>query len=153
MPSLDANAQRHDQSSHVAQAFMAHALAGAAAGMAETAVMYPLDTIKTRLQVKYIDICQQNPWCLPGCVMHVVHVAQKFEVPLLCLGMHVTPWNTCTPNLLHCAAGSNRTGTCWKYCADDQAAHQHAGYRKLVQRPDACCPGSRPRARSVLCGL
>ena len=30
--------------------FLAHSLAGAAAGMAETAAMYPLDTIKTRMQ-------------------------------------------------------------------------------------------------------
>lgn len=30
--------------------FLAHSLAGAAAGMAETAVMYPLDTVKTRMQ-------------------------------------------------------------------------------------------------------
>ena len=38
-----------------AQAFLVHALAGAAAGMAETAVMYPVDTIKTRLQVTSSD--------------------------------------------------------------------------------------------------
>lgn len=30
--------------------FISHSLAGAAAGMAETAAMYPLDTIKTRMQ-------------------------------------------------------------------------------------------------------
>lgn len=34
--------------------FFAHSLAGAAAGMAETAAMYPLDTIKTRMQAKHI---------------------------------------------------------------------------------------------------
>jgi hypothetical protein len=31
--------------------FLAHSLAGAAAGMSETAAMYPLDTLKTRMQV------------------------------------------------------------------------------------------------------
>ena len=51
MPDLDLQAQSQGLPSHVAQAFMAHAMAGAAAGMAETAVMYPVDTIKTRLQV------------------------------------------------------------------------------------------------------
>jgi len=42
--------QSRHQPRHAAQAFMAHALAGAAAGVSETAVMYPVDTIKTRLQ-------------------------------------------------------------------------------------------------------
>lgn len=35
--------------------FLAHSLAGAAAGMAETAAMYPLDTIKTRMQVTQVN--------------------------------------------------------------------------------------------------
>lgn len=35
---------------NAAQTFTSHASAGAAAGMAETAAMYPVDTIKTRLQ-------------------------------------------------------------------------------------------------------
>ena len=43
--------QSPEYPNHAAQALMAHTLAGAAAGMAETAVMYPVDTIKPRLQV------------------------------------------------------------------------------------------------------
>ena len=41
-----------EYSSTATQTFIAHAVAGSAAGIAETAVMYPVDTIKTRLQVK-----------------------------------------------------------------------------------------------------
>ncbi len=44
-------------SSTATQTFMAHAVAGAAAGMAETVVMYPIDTIKTRLQVRAFRAC------------------------------------------------------------------------------------------------
>lgn len=43
--------QRQTEQPHGPKTFMLHALAGAAAGMAETATMFPVDTIKTRLQV------------------------------------------------------------------------------------------------------
>ena len=46
-----------EDSSTAAQTFMAHAVAGSAAGMAETVVMYPVDTIKTRLQVRALQAC------------------------------------------------------------------------------------------------
>ena len=48
----DASSDGFEHSSTATQAFMAHAVAGSAAGMAETVVMYPVDTIKTRLQLR-----------------------------------------------------------------------------------------------------
>ena len=63
--------QNREHSSHAAQAFMAHALAGAAAGMAETAVMYPIDTIKTRVQVVSWLALYTSLYILGLCVMHL----------------------------------------------------------------------------------
>ena len=71
---------------HAAQAFMAHALAGAAAGMAETAVMYPVDTIKTRLQVRDPPalVLGRAPALLSGlCVMHATKCLSDFPKPWL----------------------------------------------------------------------
>ena len=65
---------------HAAQAFMAHALAGAAAGMAETAVMYPVDTIKTRLQVIFKPAPCKSPTFVPG--LYVMHA--KECIPHIC---------------------------------------------------------------------
>ena len=48
----DASSHGLENASAATQTFMAHAVAGSAAGMAETVVMYPVDTIKTRLQVR-----------------------------------------------------------------------------------------------------